>query len=249
MFSCRTTTATTPPTTTTCTVCGTTYVRLHTCHGGRCPQCHRVLKDIRSHRCPVTRLQRFLDTPIDVLWKYTVTRHGHTCGGCWRHFPVLSNINVHFFCGEWFCADCYHDTPEIQREVQYRFRCVLAQDLAEGKTRCALCTVQLLDPLTGARLVRYERDHVDPRTKVASVGTMCVQGDPIPLILTENRKCRNLCIACHSVVTFVQRHSGIMQCYPLQPSCLTANHHQHTHTVVQQLALTNAYGAALASNK
>jgi hypothetical protein len=135
---------------------------------------------------------------------------GEQCDGCGLQFPVIKNIHgPKQFKGVTLCPDCY-DIPEIKKETSNAFRVLLHDDIATRKTGCDICGIILIDAQSAKRVRYFERDHIDPATKTQSVGYMCMRGDPMQVILNENRLCRNLCISCHSVVTYVERQSGCL---------------------------------------
>jgi hypothetical protein len=108
------------------------------------------------------------------------------------------------------CCDCYK-IPEITRHVQELRQQLLEVDARCGKWMCALCAIPLFDPVTFVSNRSFERDHLDVFTKQTTVWKLLVTGCSIHEIKTENDKCRNLCVRCHSAVTYAERTVGILQ--------------------------------------
>jgi hypothetical protein len=177
-----------------CSVCGTTYVRAHTCKAGVCEVCKVFYKNIGNHKCPITKCMQFICEGEEVIYTNMVGK-GEQCDGCGLQFPVIKNIHgPKQFKGVTLCPDCY-DIPEIKKETSNAFRVLLHDDIATRKTGCDICGIILIDAQSAKRVRYFERDHIDPATKTQSVGYMCMRGDPMQVILNENRLCRNLCIS------------------------------------------------------
>lgn len=196
---------------TTCEACGIEYVRKHTCHAGTCTMCQLPFRNLTTHKCAVRKCMEYLQHQTLDRIRDAIHTIGNQCEACGAHFPVIKNIyRPRLFKHILLCADCY-DVPEIRRESSMRFDHVLMDDIFHGKIKCHLCMDPLIDPMTLRRIRYFERDHIDPSTKTMSVGLMCLQGAPLDQIIAENRLCRNLCISCHSIVTYVERQSGCLQ--------------------------------------
>jgi hypothetical protein len=69
----------------------------------------------------------------------------------------------------------------------------------------------LFDTTTLDNYCRFERDHINVFTKTTTVWELLVSGAPFHDVCEENRKCRNLCLHCHSVVTYAERVVGILK--------------------------------------
>lgn len=186
-----------------CGDCGVHYVRKHTCKAGTCGLCGVVFRS--RHTCAVEKYDTFRG--VD---ETDFQQAGFYCEVCGDHHPHVKNINGK---KEWkgivMCSDCYC-IPEIQAEVSMANTVVRLYDVSKGKTHCRYCRRGILDPYTLETLYRFERDHIDPGEKIDSVGHMLLIGTRMSTVLEEVDKCRNLCVRCHSVQTFVERKSGII---------------------------------------
>lgn len=186
---------------TTCKHCNKQYTRKHTCPHGQCTKCGEHFKYLKRHICPVENLEK-----IDVSAIVENARMStFICEVCRvQHFTnklrVFKNICI--------CRDCY-TIPEVFAERRHLGNLLILDDVQKGKTNCKLCQKQLIDPQTNTRLCNIERDHVDVFEKQDNVGTMVMQGKRLQDIIRENDKCRSLCVACHSAVTFVEWKVGI----------------------------------------
>ena len=205
----------------TCTDCHKKYVQRHTCHAGTCPTCKIHFKNIRAHRCQVSKV---LTSNIVEMWEGSranpdTGQEFDTCDGCgvW-HFL---NKNIHGF--RWFkgvrlCHDCY-TIPEITGQVQAARHRLMDHDGRSGKWRCALCSIVLFRPDTHEIVHAYERDHIDVFDKSSSVWELLVTGAPFQQVIHESNKCRNLCVRCHSAVTYAERTVGILGLKTIETRC------------------------------
>ena len=87
----------------------------------------------------------------------------------------------------------------------------MVHDAQTGKWKCALCAIQLFDPVTFQTSRAYERDHLDVFLKTTTVWELLVTGVSLAGVMEENDKCRNLCVRCHSA----ERTVGILRLKPL----------------------------------
>lgn len=211
-----------------CTVCHKSYKERHTCHGGRCPQCTRHVLDLRKHLCPVTKLQCIRTEDVVQL----SLERGKTCEGCHEHHPCIKNINgFRTFKGFDFCADCY-TIPPITQETNALRQQLYSWDILSGNIDCVLCGKIVLNPQTVQPECRFERDHIDITTKTDCVGRMILDGARFDLICTEARKCRILCVRCHSVVTFAERYVGSIRYHT------NKQYNQEAQTLVENIVCT-----------
>lgn len=163
--------------------------------------------NVQKHICPVDKFNTFQEIPfIDIV--QNMSQYGKVCDACHVHFPVCKNIHpMRRFKGVDLCWDCYN-VSEIRQETNTLLTYLLMDDIRKGNTSCDLCHARLIDVDTQQRIRGFERDHIDPSTKCESVGKMVMMGCTLESILEENSKCRLLCIPCHSIVTYLEKHSG-----------------------------------------
>ena len=192
----------------TCEICAHSYIRSHTCKAGVCDVCGMFFKNIRSHQCQV---QKTTHCNLIKLWQDFKRDHLPICDACGIQYSTITNTNnFRQFKTIDLCRDCYF-IPEIQIHVQsMRYR-LLREDVQCGKWKCDLCERVLFDTTTLDNYCRFERDHINVFTKTTTVWELLVSGAPFHDVCEENRKCRNLCLHCHSVVTYAERVVGILK--------------------------------------
>jgi len=204
----------------TCADCRKQFVKRHTCRAGKCGLCRRHLMDIGRHICKVRTLQGFAtDASATVAAANDESRF--VCVGCRETHLVNKNVHsLRHWRGDLYCCDCYYGNREITRIRHQLGQALLEADFQGGRHRCGICDKSLVrvDPdsvddrgrATYRKCANIERDHVDVMQKRECVGVMVSRGCPEDEILREAARCRNLCVRCHSIVTFVERRSGIL---------------------------------------
>jgi hypothetical protein len=128
--------------------------------------------------------------------------------------------------GKEMCGECYDQCPTIQstlasswlrlRQLCFFFERGNKEQKESTKTvysytRCNLCDRQVSHPTdyTLPDLVRSQWDHIDLLDKGGSVGHMIMEGEPWELVAGEIKKCRRLCLRCHSCVTASEQCLGL----------------------------------------
>ena len=193
-----------------CSLCDKQYINKHTCSVGICNICGLKFMHIKKHICPILKFDNFMKQDIIEIKKEMAT-YGKVCDVCGTHHPKIKNVNgFRIFKDIDLCADCY-DIPEIKIEVLTLSQKMLDEDIRQGRTFCAMCYVTIIDTHTRTIVRRFERDHLNPSEKIGSVGRMISKGEPWENILIESNKCRTLCVACHSIVTYLEMKSGLMR--------------------------------------
>ena len=196
----------------TCPECQKQYVQRHTCLAGTCATCSMHFKNIRNHRCQVTKV---LSSNIIELWEESpanpeTDQDCNACDGCGVWYFLKKNVHgFRWFQGVHLCWDCY-TIPEIIGHVQAMRHRLMDHDGRSGKWQCALCSTVLFHQDTHEIVRAYERDHIDVFNKSASVWELLVTGAPFEQVVHENDKCRNLCVRCHTAVTYAERTVGIL---------------------------------------
>jgi hypothetical protein len=166
--------------------------------------------DLTKHHCPIRKV---LSTNLIEVWAriQDTTNQSPTCFACGAKHYINKNINgFRRFWNVDLCCDCYN-IPEITRHVQDLRQQLLELDAHCNKWMCALCEIPLFDPVTFVSKRSFERDHLDVFAKTTTVWRLIVTGCSMHQIKTENDKCRNLCVRCHSAVTYAERVVGILQ--------------------------------------
>jgi hypothetical protein len=156
---------------------------------------------------------------------------GIFCDACGiRHF-INKNVNgFRMFKGIDLCHDCY-SIQEIRQHVQETRLKLLKHEASQDKWYCALCKIVLFDPNTLESFRSFERDHIDVFKKTCSVWELIVKGASIDCILLETKKCRNLCIRCHSAVTCAERAVGILGLKVLERNQSISNYDKARATI------------------
>ena len=126
------------------------------------------------------------------------------CFGCRRNFYN----SIIFYNGATLCKDCMN-INEIYNQIQKVKRDLNAMHVRNGTISCQICQSKLIDPISLKTLMKFEADHVDPFEKKYNISDLLFQHASIKTISIEICKCRILCLRCHSVVTYVQRESGL----------------------------------------
>ena len=171
-----------------------------------CPTCGMTYK--QRHTCPVMKCKgACLDTIVDRV-KRDVP--GKICTRCGEHHLAVSNASSF---REWkdegfLCVDCYKGDPAINEAKEKAWKRLIDDDIAKNRTDCSICRKPLLSP-KGDSIHQLHRDHLDIFTKRDSVSMLVFKGRPIEQVLEEADVCRNLCVRCHSIVTYSERCIGI----------------------------------------
>ncbi len=122
-------------------------------------------------------------------------------------------------CTKWrsetLCPDCIKASPDIKQarasmRIFGNYYLLLA-----NQNKCEMCAKEILyfdshnHPIERAN---FNMDHINSLQKKdssRSVGSMSLRGCLVDDILEEMRKCRVLCLSCHSAVTAVELHLGV----------------------------------------
>lgn len=199
----------------TCHVCNRTYKNSHTCLGGQCKLCLITSKNLRTHRCTVTKIMNLdVEQQVNDIKTYT-------CDACRIDCISSKRIRVWKHCQ--LCLDCYR-VPQIQNEIWHMRYMLNHYYSVKGMVWCEMCHTSIIDRTSACVIRSFEADHKEPNDKFMSVGTMIRQGYTFTEILKELEKCRLLCFQCHDVVTWTQQKTGILH----------LKHYEQLSTSVQQ---------------
>lgn len=163
-----------------CVVCNISYVTNHTCKGGKCHKCDRVLVNLKLHICPMDKIENF---NLPKMLKES-TGDGQVCSRCGDHHLCTKNANgFRKFLTEsggiaLFCSDCFHSDVKIENHIRRMRSELMDRDVSSGQTHCAMCYRQLIQTHgdENSMVRRYERDHIDVSSKVESVSVLLQQG-------------------------------------------------------------------------
>ena len=167
---------------------------------GTCDLCAGHFKDVGKHKCPVSKC---LNADPGKISQDAVTG---ACAGCETVYHTF-NKHLSLYKGVLLCADCLAH-PAIVAENEYNMTVLRFFNIVQGKSYCELCDAALLDTVTGDRLRAYHHDHRDALLKTANICDLLRQGASVEEICAEASKCRLLCVACHSKVTYAEMSTG-----------------------------------------
>lgn len=184
-----------------CGVCHKKYTKSHTCLAGQCNLCLAYMRNLRLHRCPVTKIMNInVQNEIDNLQLIA-------CEACDRKFS--SSKRMRMWKSIQLCIDCYR-VPQIQAEIGHTRRVLNHYYITRGFANCRMCNSPIIDTVSGRIIQAFEADHIQPKDKYISIGVMIRQGFPLRDIMEELAKCRLLCVRCHDIVTFAQQKTSIL---------------------------------------
>lgn len=227
-----------------CPDCNKEFISLtkHTeCMAGNCKHCGLFLRNIINHRCPIVKYHQELK-PNDVL--EFLNRNKCVCDQCHVCHP-LSRNSFRQWKDENLCVDCFRKR-DLHEHINDMWLCVRQWQMKKKYTKCEMCHLKVLslkNKTTPVVKAQYEFDHTNFWDKEHSISTMIKKGHEWSNIELELKKCRVLCLQCHSWVTAAEYLSGyidlkrsitsIIQDQP-QPQDQDKPQDRHSHDVINK---------------
>jgi len=130
------------------------------------------------------------------------------CDGC--DVPFFPDRDHGVWKNLLFCSNCVK-IPEILKEQNVQRLLMNENMIRSEETSCQKCMRPVILQC-GEKITKFEFDHINSLAKLnaRTVGGLLLTGSSVSDMFLEMRKCRVLCVSCHSAVTYAQRYFGVM---------------------------------------